>query len=259
MRKARLRRQAVPARRRRAARRGDGRVLEGATGELVARAERLRRLLAERRGDRGGVLADGWLRTGDVAERDDEGFYRIRGRIKDMVISGGENVYPAEVESVLHEHPTRSRTRPSSACRTSAGARSCIAFVVLREGAASAEELVEHCGARLARFKVPRAFRLVDELPRSAMDKVRKDELPRRSPRLRDDRGRDERRRAAALEARRRDAAQLLEAAEEVFAELGYHEASIVKITEAAGRRRRARSTSTSRARRRSSRRSSST
>src|SRR4029078_9985235 len=52
------------------------------------------------------VLRDGWLHTGDVAEVDDEGCYRIRGRLKDMYISGGENVYPAEVESVLHEHPS---------------------------------------------------------------------------------------------------------------------------------------------------------
>ena len=48
---------------------------------------------------------DGWLRTGDIAEADEEGFYRIKGRLKDMYISGGENVYPAEVEAVLHEHP----------------------------------------------------------------------------------------------------------------------------------------------------------
>ena len=65
---------------------------------------------------------DGWLRTGDVAEMDDEGFVRIAGRLKDMYISGGENVYPAEVESVLTSTPP-SPTRPSSACRTSAGAR----------------------------------------------------------------------------------------------------------------------------------------
>ena len=68
------------------------------------RPERLRRLLAQPGGDRG-AFADGWLRTGDVAECDDEGYYRIKGRLKDMYISGGENVYPAEVEAVLHEHP----------------------------------------------------------------------------------------------------------------------------------------------------------
>ena len=51
------------------------------------------------------ALADGWLHTGDVVERDDEGYFWIKGRLKEMFISGGENVYPAEIESVLHEHP----------------------------------------------------------------------------------------------------------------------------------------------------------
>ena len=67
--------------------------------------------------------ADGWLRTGDVAERDDEGNYRIKGRLKDMVISGGENVYPAEVEAVLHEHPAVVEAAVVGG-PTSAGARS---------------------------------------------------------------------------------------------------------------------------------------
>jgi fatty-acyl-CoA synthase len=120
---------------------------------------------------------DGWLLTGDVAERDDEGFYRIRGRLKDMYISGGENVYPAEVEGVLHEHDAVADAAVVGVPDDRWGEVG-VAFVVLEEGAAAtADELIEHCRARLARFKVPKAVRFVGDLPRSAMNKVLKDEL----------------------------------------------------------------------------------
>jgi fatty-acyl-CoA synthase len=124
---------------------------------------------------RDAFTGDGWLRTGDIAERDDEGNYRIRGRLKDMVISGGENVYPAEIEAVLHEHSAVVEAavvgRPDERW-----GEVCVAFVVLRHEASEAE-LVEHCRSRLARYKVPKAIRFVDALPRSGMNKVLKDEL----------------------------------------------------------------------------------
>jgi fatty-acyl-CoA synthase len=121
------------------------------------------------------VFDDGWLRTGDVAEQDEEGNYRIRGRLKDMYISGGENVYPAEVESVLHEHPAVADAAVVGAPDERWG-ESGVAFVVVR-AEATAEELREWCGDRLARYKVPREVRFVEELPRSAMNKVLKDKL----------------------------------------------------------------------------------
>jgi fatty-acyl-CoA synthase len=123
------------------------------------------------------AFRDGWLATGDVAERDEEGYYRICGRLKDMYISGGENVYPAEVEGVLCDHPAVADAAVVGIPDEQWGERG-FAFVVLR-GAATEEELVAHCRARLARYKVPAAVRFVDELPRSAMNKVRKDELLR--------------------------------------------------------------------------------
>ena len=120
---------------------------------------------------------DGWLRTGDVAERDGEGYYRIRDRLKDMYISGGENVYPAEVESALYEHPAVAEAAVVGVPDARWG-ETGVAFVVVDAGAAVAqEELLEHCRAHLARFKVPRAVVFVEELPRSAMNKVLKDEL----------------------------------------------------------------------------------
>jgi fatty-acyl-CoA synthase len=121
------------------------------------------------------VLVDGWLRTGDIAERDDEGFYRIKGRLKDMYISGGENVYPAEVESVLHEHPAVADAAVVAAPDERWGEVGT-AFVV-PSGEVSEEELIEFVRGRLARFKAPKTVRFVDVLPRSGMGKVQKDEL----------------------------------------------------------------------------------
>ena len=123
------------------------------------------------------AFADGWLLTGDVAERDAEGFYRIAGRIKDMVISGGENVYPAEIEDVLHAHPAVLEAAVVGVPDERWG-EACAAFVVLREGSnVGTEELQRLCRDRLARFKVPKTFAFVDALPRSSMGKVLKDEL----------------------------------------------------------------------------------
>jgi fatty-acyl-CoA synthase len=117
----------------------------------------------------------GWLLTGDVAERDVEGDYRILGRLKDMIVSGGENVYPAEVESVLHEHPAVTDAAVVGV-RDDRWGEVGAAFVVLGSPV-SAEELAEHCRARLARFKVPKSFHVVDGLPRNSMGKVQKSEL----------------------------------------------------------------------------------
>jgi fatty-acyl-CoA synthase len=117
---------------------------------------------------------DGWLRTGDVAERDDEGFYRIKGRLKDMFISGGENVYPAEIEAVLHAHPHVADAAVVGVTDERWGEVG-IAFVVA-DGVGEAE-LVDWCRARLARFKVPKSFRFIGEIPRNGMGKVQKQEL----------------------------------------------------------------------------------
>jgi fatty-acyl-CoA synthase len=121
------------------------------------------------------AFRDGWLLTGDVAERDDEGNYRIRGRLKDMVVSGGENVYPAEIEAVLHEHPAVADAAVLGVPDERWG-EVCAAFVVLASPV-SGDELRAHCLAHLARFKVPKSFVVVDELPRNSMGKIQKSEL----------------------------------------------------------------------------------
>jgi fatty-acyl-CoA synthase len=123
------------------------------------------------------ALVDGWLRTGDVAERDDDGFYRISGRLKDMYISGGENVYPAEVEDALLSLEGIADAAVLGVPDERWGEVGA-AFVVLEPGAALGEdEVIAACRERLARFKVPASVRFLDELPRSGMNKVLKDEL----------------------------------------------------------------------------------
>ncbi len=121
------------------------------------------------------AFADGWLLTGDVASRDDEGYYTIVGRTKDMIITGGENVYPAEIENVLHDHGAV-REAAVVGVPDERWGEACVAFVV-PDGEATEEELLEHCRGRLARYKVPKSVRFVDSLPRNALDKVVKSDL----------------------------------------------------------------------------------
>ena len=125
-------------------------------------------------------VRDGWLHTGDIAERDAEGFYRIRDRIGDMYISGGENVYPAEVEDALHEHPAVADAAVIGMPDERWGEVG-VAIVVLRPGARVGEqELLAHCRGRLAAFKAPHVVRLAEELPRSASGKLLRRELRER-------------------------------------------------------------------------------
>jgi fatty-acyl-CoA synthase len=155
-----------------------GALVEGTgTGELVVRGPNVFAGYWRNAEATEAAFADGWLLTGDVAERDAEGFYRIAGRIKDMVISGGENVYPAEIEDVLHAHPAVLEAAVVGVPDERWG-EACAAFVVLREGSnVGTEELQRLCRDQLARFKVPKTFAFVDALPRSSMGKVLKDEL----------------------------------------------------------------------------------
>ncbi len=120
---------------------------------------------------------DGWFHTGDQAKRDEAGFFTIAGRQKDMIISGGVNVYPAEIEAVLVQHPDVEDAAVVGVPDPRWG-EAGIAFVVLRAGSpADASALAAFLGERLARFKLPKAFRFLAELPRTAYGKVVKGAL----------------------------------------------------------------------------------
>jgi fatty-acyl-CoA synthase len=153
-----------------------GDLLDGATeGELVVKGPNVFAGYWRNAEATAAAFADGWLLTGDIAARDDEGYYRIVGRTKDMVISGGENVYPAEIENVLHEHDAVAEAAVVGIPDERWG-EACLAFVVLR-APVTEEELLELCRSRLARYKVPRGVRFVESLPRNALDKVVKSAL----------------------------------------------------------------------------------
>jgi fatty-acyl-CoA synthase len=124
---------------------------------------------------RAAFTPDGWLRSGDLARRDAEGFYYIVGRRKEMFISGGENVFPAEVENVLAAHPAVTEAAVVAAPHPRWGEVGR-AFVQLSPGAAPPRpaELDAFCRARLAAYKVPRSFEFVPDFPRTAAGKVQK-------------------------------------------------------------------------------------
>ena len=119
------------------------------------------------------AIADGWLRTGDLARVDERGLFRLAGRVKEMFIRGGYNVYPAEVEAVLGEHPAVAEVavvpRPDPVMGEIG-----VAVVVARRGhaAPTVDDLRVHAEARLAPYKLPEAVRVVDALPRNGTDKV---------------------------------------------------------------------------------------
>jgi fatty-acyl-CoA synthase len=115
-----------------------------------------------------------WMHTGDLATMDDEGYVKIVGRIKDMVIRGGENIYPREIEEFLYTHPAIADVQVIGVPDERYGEEVC-AWVVLREGAELDEdELKEFCRGKIARFKIPRYVRFVDAFPMTVTGKVQK-------------------------------------------------------------------------------------
>jgi fatty-acyl-CoA synthase len=116
---------------------------------------------------------DGFFRTGDLARRDEEGFFYIAGRRKEMFISGGVNVYPAEIEAELVAHPGVSDAAVVAMPDETWGEVG-VAFVV---GSVGADELSAYLAVRIAKYKVPRRFIFMDALPRTPYGKVVKEEL----------------------------------------------------------------------------------
>ncbi|MBC7989954.1 MAG: AMP-binding protein [Luteimonas sp.] len=120
------------------------------------------------------VTEDGWMRTGDLATIDADGYCRIVGRIKDMVIRGGENIYPREIEEFLHRHPDVQDAQVIGVPDTKYGEELC-AWVVPRPGTQLDEELVRtFCPGQIAHYKVPRYVRIVQEFPTTVTGKVQK-------------------------------------------------------------------------------------
>jgi len=122
------------------------------------------------------AFAGGWFHTGDIGVVDDDGYLFIVDRLKDMIVSGGENIAGSEVERVLYEHESVVEVAVVGFPDDRWG-EVPVAFVVSNSAATTAEELIEHCRGQLAKFKVPKQVTFVDELPRNPSGKVLKREL----------------------------------------------------------------------------------
>jgi acyl-CoA synthetase (AMP-forming)/AMP-acid ligase II len=124
-------------------------------------------------------VVDGWLHTGDVGRFDDDGYLVLVDRIKDMIIRGGENIYPKEIENVLYKHPDVVEAAVVGAPHAVFG-EVPVAYVALKTGSATtAEDLRAHCAASLARMKIPTRFDLVETLPKNPVGKIDKPALRR--------------------------------------------------------------------------------
>ena len=123
------------------------------------------------------LMPDGWLRTGDGGYRDDEGFLFLTDRIKDMIVSGGENIYPVEVEEVLSQHPGVADVAVIGVPDERWGETVKALVVVAPSSGVTADELVAFARERLAGYKLPRSIDFVSELPRTPAGKVLKREL----------------------------------------------------------------------------------
>jgi len=151
-------------------------------GELVIRGPHVIPGYWKKPEETAATIRDGWLHTGDIARRDAEGYYTIIGRVKDMYISGGENVYPAEVESVMLDHEAIAEAAVVGIPHDKWGevGRACI---VLRPGSDYDEEaFLAYLGERLARYKLPKEFVYLDTLPKTAIGKIDKKLLAREEP-----------------------------------------------------------------------------
>jgi fatty-acyl-CoA synthase len=120
---------------------------------------------------------NGWLHTGDLGTIDEEGYFNITGRLKDMIIRGGENIYPREIEEFLFTHPAVNDVQVVGVPDKVYG-EEVMAFVIKKEGAdVTAEELVQYTKERLSRHKAPRYVQFVDEFPMTASGKIQKYKL----------------------------------------------------------------------------------
>jgi len=122
------------------------------------------------------AFVDSWFRTGDAAYRDPDGYYYIVDRWKEMYISGGENVYPAEVENVLYELTQIAEVAVVGVADDKWGEVGC-AVIVRRDETLTAEDVMRHCEGRLARYKQPRSIVFVDSLPHNSVNKILKNEV----------------------------------------------------------------------------------
>ena len=149
----------------------------GETGELVVRGPQVMKGYLNRPDATAETLTDGWLHTGDIAKMDEDGYFFIVDRKKDMILSGGYNVYPRDIDEVLYEHPKVQEACAIGIPHAHRG-EAVKVFVVLKEGEEATErELIDYCAGKLAKYKLPVAVAFRSELPKSTVGKILRKEL----------------------------------------------------------------------------------
>jgi acyl-CoA synthetase (AMP-forming)/AMP-acid ligase II len=149
-------------------------VAPGEMGEIVVRGDTVMKGYWKNETETANVLKDGWLHTGDVATVDEDGYFYILDRKKDMIISGGENIYPREIEDVIHTHPAVRDVAVIGVPDEKWG-EAVKAVIVCKEGASvSAEEIINLCKENLASYKKPKSVDFAEELPRNPTGKILK-------------------------------------------------------------------------------------
>ncbi|MBA4284988.1 MAG: AMP-dependent synthetase [Xanthomonadaceae bacterium] len=150
---------------------------QGAIGEVLVRGPNVMRGYLGRPEETAKALVNGWLRTGDTGCIDEDGYLSIVGRLKEMIIRGGENIYPKEIEDALVAHPAVLEAAVIGAADTTWG-EIVVAYVALRPGATVEPAALDaHCAERLTRFKRPASIRFIDSLPKNAVGKIDKPKL----------------------------------------------------------------------------------
>lgn len=157
----------------------DREVANGELGEIVLRGENILKGYYRNPEATTAAFRNGWFHTGDVGYRDDDGFFYIVDRKSDMIIRGGENIYPREIDEVLYQHPAVAAAATIGVPDQLYG-EEVAAFIVLKEGRqANEEEFISFCQARLADYKCPKTVRIVKEIPKGPTGKLLKRELVR--------------------------------------------------------------------------------
>jgi long-chain acyl-CoA synthetase len=150
----------------------DQAVPTGERGEICIRGPVVMQGYLNRADETAKTIREGWLHTGDIGYLDKDGFLFVVDRKKDMIIRGGENIYPAELEAVLHEHPSVAEAAVVGVPDEVYG-ENVVAFVVTAAGASLGEsEVIEHVGRHVARFKAPSRVHFVSALPKSNIGKI---------------------------------------------------------------------------------------
>ncbi|HWP54131.1 MAG TPA: long-chain fatty acid--CoA ligase, partial [Pyrinomonadaceae bacterium] len=155
----------------------DNEVAVGELGEIVLRGENILKGYFKNPEATERAFHGGWFHTGDIGYRDKDGFFYIVDRKTDMIIRGGENIYPREIDEVLYQHPAVAAAATIGVPDQLYG-EEVAAFIVLKDGASATEaELISHCQTELADYKCPKAIHFVTDIPKGPTGKLLKREL----------------------------------------------------------------------------------